>query len=72
MDLTVAVQFDGSWLIIIIIKPINEEKYSIKPSFCSNMSIVFGLILTALGFLASAILIIFGFISIVAYIPLSA
>jgi hypothetical protein len=33
MDLTVAVQFDGSWLIIIIIKPINEEKYSIKPSF---------------------------------------
>jgi hypothetical protein len=31
MDLTVAVQFDGSWLIII--KPINEEKYSIKPYF---------------------------------------
>jgi hypothetical protein len=26
LDLTVAVQFDGSWLIIIIIKPINEEK----------------------------------------------
>lgn len=34
------------------------------------MRIVFGPILTALGFLASAILIIFGFISIVAYIPL--
>jgi hypothetical protein len=33
MDLTMAVQFDGSWLIIIIIKPINEEKYSIKPYF---------------------------------------
>ena len=65
-------QVNGSWLIII--KPINEEKYSIKPHFLtmsnerttyiywihahdSNMTIVFGPILTASGFLASAVLI---------------